>query len=219
MAFFTVVSYKGGVTKTTTAVHLAAFLQRLAPTLLIDGDPNRGASVTWAEGGGLPFTIVDANKGAYEARHYEHVVIDTEARPGSADLKTLAEGCDFMVIPAVPAKLETAALKLTIDAARANGLPDSKFRVLLTKVPPPPETDGPDLRRELEAAGIPTFVSEVPRLKVFEHAVAAGVPVYGLKGRFAADAKRGWDAYEAAWHEIDQLALAIGSPAKVQSHG
>ena len=42
----------------------------------------------------------------------------------------------------------------TIDAARANGLPDSKFRVLLTKVPPPPEPDGPDLRRELEAAGI-----------------------------------------------------------------
>jgi chromosome partitioning protein len=33
--FVTVASYKGGAGKTTTAVHLAAYLQRLAPTLLI----------------------------------------------------------------------------------------------------------------------------------------------------------------------------------------
>jgi cellulose biosynthesis protein BcsQ len=35
----TVASHKGGVGKTTTAVHLAGFLQGKAPTLLIDGDP------------------------------------------------------------------------------------------------------------------------------------------------------------------------------------
>ena len=42
--FITVASYKGGVGKTTTAVHLAAYLQTLAATLLIDGDPNRSAT-------------------------------------------------------------------------------------------------------------------------------------------------------------------------------
>jgi chromosome partitioning protein len=40
----TVASFKGGVGKTTTAVHLAAYLQKKSPTLLIDGDPNRSAS-------------------------------------------------------------------------------------------------------------------------------------------------------------------------------
>jgi chromosome partitioning protein len=40
----TIASFKGGVAKTTTAVHLAAYLQDRSPTLLIDGDPNRSAT-------------------------------------------------------------------------------------------------------------------------------------------------------------------------------
>jgi chromosome partitioning protein len=40
----TIASFKGGVSKTTTAVHLAAYLQKRSPTLLIDGDPNRSAT-------------------------------------------------------------------------------------------------------------------------------------------------------------------------------
>lgn len=45
----TVASFKGGVGKTTTAVHLAAFLQTLAPTLLLDGDDTRNATA-WSRG-------------------------------------------------------------------------------------------------------------------------------------------------------------------------
>ena len=56
--YVTVVGYKGGVAKTTTAVHLAACLQQRAPTLLVDGDSNRSA-LAWAEAGRLPFRVVD----------------------------------------------------------------------------------------------------------------------------------------------------------------
>jgi len=56
----TVTSYKGGVGKTTTAIHLAAFLQRSAPTMLVDGDAIRSAT-KWGQrgtGSGLPFKVV-----------------------------------------------------------------------------------------------------------------------------------------------------------------
>ncbi|MEO0352764.1 MAG: ParA family protein, partial [Cyanobacteria bacterium P01_A01_bin.15] len=39
----TVASFKGGVGKTTTAIHLAAFFQGKGKTLLIDADPNCSA--------------------------------------------------------------------------------------------------------------------------------------------------------------------------------
>ena len=53
----TIASFKGGVGKTTTAVHLAAYLHAHAPTLLVDSDQNRSA-MTWAQPKKLPFKVV-----------------------------------------------------------------------------------------------------------------------------------------------------------------
>jgi len=198
--FVTVASYKGGVGKTTTAIHLAAFLQRLAPTLLIDGDPNRTATKC-AGRGGFPFEIVDEKEGTYRARNFEHVVIDTEARPGTDDFEALAKGCDLLVIPAVPASFDTDALVDTIEAAKK--LAANKYRVLLTKVPPTPEPDGPQLRATLKSEGIPVFEAEIPRLKAFEKAAAAGVPVYAVNDDDRA--RRAWAAYEAAGKEMPNV--------------
>ena len=51
-----ITALKGGVGKTTTAVHLAAYFQTLAPTLLIDADKNRSALV-WSKEDKLPFYV------------------------------------------------------------------------------------------------------------------------------------------------------------------
>lgn len=191
--YVTIASYKGGVGKTTTAVHLAAYLQRSAPTLLIDGDPNR-SSLVWAKNGKLPFTVVDKEEGAFHARNYKHIVIDTEARAGQADFEVLARGCDLLVIPSgIPSTLEINALVLTLGAARQ--LAPDKYRVLLTLVPASDQKETVELRGILDREGISRFDTEIPDLKAFRKAAREGVPVSAVADARAA---RAWQAYESA---------------------
>ena len=82
----TVASYKGGVGKTTTAVHAAAFLNQLSknkPALLLDGDSTRNATA-WAQrakAGAFPLRVEPIDMAAKLAREYPHIVIDTGQRP------------------------------------------------------------------------------------------------------------------------------------------
>jgi chromosome partitioning protein len=196
----TITSYKGGVGKTTTAIHLAAYLQRLAPTLLVDGDAIRSAT-KWSrrsEDTGLPFKVVSHAQMVSHIRDYSHIVIDTEGNPTDDDFQDLATNCDLLVIPAVPESVATDGLTHTLAKLRALG--NQKHKVLLTMVPPKPRTEGQQLRDMLIAEGIPVFKTEIPRLAAFEKAAAEGVPVYGVKDD--RNAARAWATYEAAGKEI-----------------
>lgn len=196
----TITSYKGGVGKTTTAIHLAAYLQRLAPTLLVDGDAIRTAT-KWSQRSqnkGLPFKVVTHAQMVNHIRNYQHIIIDTEGNPSDDDLKDLADSCDLLVIPAVPETVATDGLTHTL--LKLQELNHKKHRVLLTMVPPKPRTDGQVLRDMLVSQGVPVFASEIPRLAAFEKAAAEGVPVYSV--RDDRNAGRAWDTYEAAGKEI-----------------
>lgn len=193
----TVASFKGGVGKTTTAVHLAAFLSERAPVLLIDGDPNRSAS-GWARRGALPFKVVDERQAARFARDFDDIVIDTKARPGREDLEALAGGCDLLVVPTTPDALSLDALALTVDALKDLGA--ERYRVLLTMVPPKPSRDGGEARAMLEEAGLPLFAAGVRRLAAFQKAALLGVPVSAVKGDPRAAA--GWDDYRDVGSEL-----------------
>jgi chromosome partitioning protein len=192
----TVASFKGGVGKTTTAVHLAAYFQRLDKTVLIDGDPNR-SSTAWAARGGLPFDVADEAMTAKVARAYEHLVIDTAARPDPEVLKVLADGCDVLVIPTTTDGLSFDALMLTVEALQK--VEAQRFRILLTMIPPKPARDGEIARAALVDHGLPVFASSIRHLKAFKTAGTQGVIISEVKDPRA---PFGWEDYAAVGAEL-----------------
>ena len=133
----TVASFKGGVGKTTLAVHLAAYLSKKGPTVLVDGDGTRSAT-GWAERGKLPFQVVDEQESGKVVKEATHLVFDTEAGLDPKDLATLAAASDLILIPTTPDALSLNALMLTVGELQEN----NGFKVLLNIIPPKPSRDG-----------------------------------------------------------------------------
>ncbi|MEB3311425.1 MAG: ParA family protein [Snowella sp.] len=190
----TVAGFKGGVGKTTTAVHLACYFAKLGDTLLVDGDPNRSAT-GWSKRGSLPFKVVDLMQAALYSPKYEHIIIDTAARPDESELQALAEGCNLLVLPTTPDALAIDALIQTIDILQ--GLDRERYRVLLTMVHPKPVKMAKMAREAL--SDLPLFTGEIHRLIAYEKASLQGVPVYNIKDRMANIA---WKEYESIGKEI-----------------
>jgi len=200
----TVAGFKGGIAKTTTAVHLATYLQSLAPTMLVDGDANRSASL-WASHDSLPFQVVPEAQAMKFSRQYEHIVIDTGARPTSDELKDLVGGCDLLVLPTNPEAMSLDALLQTTEALQKLG---GTYRILLTLVPPAPSREGEEARALLESEHLPVMRATIRQAAAFRHASAQGVPVNRVKGSKAG--KTAWLDYEAAAREI---VAAVGAQA------
>ena len=192
----TVASFKGGVGKTTTAIHLAAFLQTQGETLLIDADPNRSAT-GWAKRGSLPFEVVDEWRSPTRIRQFDYVVIDTRARPAHEDLALLTDGCDLLVLPTTPDVLALDALTLTLEYLQAVGA--NRYRILITVIPPKPSREGDRVRTLLESAQLPVFATGIRRLSAYQKAAQAGVPIYATKDPRAAE---GWQDYQAMGEEL-----------------
>lgn len=198
----TVASFKGGVGKTTTAIHLAAYLQEQAETLLIDADPNRSAT-SWANRGKLPFEVIDQWQAPQQIRQCQHIVIDTQARPVKQDLEILADSCDLLILPTTPDVLALDALVLTIEYLAAIGA--SRYKIVLTVIPPKPSRAGEEVRAMLVEAGLPVFEAGIHRLAAFQKAALAGVPVYAVRDPRA---EVGWQDY----CQVGQELLKVFSP-------
>jgi chromosome partitioning protein len=201
----TVASFKGGVGKTTTAVHLAAYFQALDKTVLIDGDPNR-SSTAWKARGNLPFDVADEAMTAKVARAYEHLIIDTAARPDPEVLKVLADGCDLLVIPTTTDGLSFDALMLTVDALRK--IEAKRYRILLTMIPPKPARDGEIAHAALTDAGLPVFATSIRHLKAFKTAGTQGVIITDVKDPRA---QFGWEDYAAVGDEVMTLSKELAA--------
>ena len=197
----TVASFKGGVGKTTTAVHLASYFNQQQPTLLVDDDSSNESATTWGKAGKLPFPVVGRFKAGGLAGKYPILVFDTKARPEENDMIAMAEGSDLILIPTTPDKLAIDSMLRTLDALKRRKF--TKYRVLLTIVPPKPNADGEQARRVLIEAGLPLFTAEIRRTVAFTRAVDGGVTVDQVKGIDMAGSA--WRDYERVGVEVEEV--------------
>jgi chromosome partitioning protein len=190
---------KGGVGKTVTAVTLATLLATRGTTLLIDADETTESASEWAGAGpGLGFDVLTLP--AFEALRtlpYQYVVLDTKAGEASADLLTLSQGVDLLVVPTKPDALSMRALARTLAPLITAGV--TNYRVLLTDVPAAPSSDGHEARLGLHELGIPVFAREIRRASAFNKAALQGLSVRDVKGDQRA--KLAWMDYELVLRE------------------
>ena len=198
-----VVNIKGGVGKTTTSVHLGAFLQTQGPTVLFDGDPSHNALAWQGRGEGFPFRIADLRAARKLVGTFTHSITDTGLAPSDDDIKYLAEACELMVVPTTPRPLDTDGLKQTIQAFQR--LKISHYKVLITSMPPPNEPEGAELMDLLKELKVPLFKTAIPRLKAFVKASGSGQIVSEVKDPRS---DRGWEAYVDVGKECLAYAVA-----------
>ena len=197
MKIITVTGYKGGIAKSTTAIHLATFFSELGKTLLVDGDLNR-TSLAWAERGEFPFEVVNQHKAMKAISGKEYVIIDTPARPDSDELAELADGCDLLILPTTP---DVVSLQPMMQTARDLG-DDVFYRVLITIVPPYPNKEGQVMKQELQKANLPVFNTLIRRTTGYQQAAMKGVPIRDLK---TGDLRKAWQDYKNLGKEIQEL--------------
>lgn len=200
---FACVNTKGGVGKTTTAVHLAAMLARDVSTLLIDGDPQASAA-SWAawrrdtKFQPSPTTTCLTGKailseGRSLAGGFAHTVVDAGGRD-SAGLRSALLLAQRAIIPVGASHLDAAAMTdlLEIVELARDYNPDLEVRVLLTRIDPRTR-DINDMQTFLLEHELPVLQSRICERVVFRRAIGEGAIVQEV----------GRD--QAAIHEMEQF--------------
>jgi chromosome partitioning protein len=178
MKIIAIAGQKGGISKTTTTMHLAACTAASARTLAVDADPQQSAT-WWAERAGenLPFDFTPELHPERLARlrelPYDVVFIDT---PGSlqdtAVLRAVIDVADLVIMPTDTDPLSWAPLVHTIRTfVEPTGTP---YRILINKYDPRDRTAADDTRALIDGAGLPRFVNVIRTYKTHSSAPLRG---------------------------------------------
>ncbi|AUW34284.1 ParA family protein (plasmid) [Acidithiobacillus caldus] len=191
VAIFACVNTKGGVGKTTTAVHLAAMLAIHNPTLLIDGDPQASAA-SWAawrrdntDFKSSPTTTCLVGKaivseGRQLSQGFAHTVVDAGGRD-SVGLRSALLLAQEAIVPVGASNLDAAAMTdlLTVVDMAKDYNPDLRVRILLTRLDPRTK-DVIDMLSFLKEQELEVFNTTVCERVVYRRAVGDGATVHEI---------------------------------------
>jgi chromosome partitioning protein len=193
---------KGGVGKTTIAVHLAAaWAARRRRVLLVDADPQQAAVAWLPEPGPLevvPYTS-ETGLGAYLEAHaplYDAIVVDTPPGLGQT-LREALRAAGLLLVPLAPSPVDVRAVRLTLELAQVLRGRRLDIRLILNRVVTG-SILGRQAREALEPYGVPVARTMLAQRMVVQMAAAMGRPVEA----YAPDS--------AAADEFQQLAREIG---------
>lgn len=104
-----VVNQKGGVAKTTTAIHLADWLKEKHSVMIVDSDAQQ-SSTAWAEVISIPCQVIADPDDLFDelpvlSEKYDYVIVDG---PGSMSeiTKAILARCDVALVPCQPGGLD-----------------------------------------------------------------------------------------------------------------
>jgi chromosome partitioning protein len=210
-----VLNQKGGASKSTTVMNLAAIASQHSRVLVADIDPQKTAS-EWADlaersGNSLPFEVVTEDNpdvlGQLRKAPYDMIFVDT---PGNIDnmalLKAVMEHADFAVLPTEPASLALNPLMNTFKALVAPMGVD--YRVVISRADSRAPGDVDDARAALEAAGLKVAKTHIRSYKDHERAPAYGAVV----GRY--ERTRSTDKAEAEFRNLSLELVSVWANAQ-----
>jgi chromosome partitioning protein len=190
---------KGGVGKSTAAVHMAYWLNQRQKTLMIDADAQQSSSV-WAKSLGLDCQVIQDPEDLFEmipqiASSYPALVIDG---PGSLSevTKAILARCDLALVPCQPSGLDLHSSQKILRFIKhatelRSGYP--KAALFLSRA-----TKGTVLEREarevLKATGTQVMKAAIYQKQCIADAPGQGYTVFQMSGKAALEAAADYES-------------------------
>jgi chromosome partitioning protein len=204
------ISRKGGVGKTTLAVHLAVLAEQTGlRALLVDLDPQSSAAGWWRSRDAQTPPLVETKparlKEILESAEGDNIdIVVVDGRPSlERDVAHVAALADLVVVPTRPAVFDLRSIIGTLDIAREAA---TRALIVLNACPPSrgfgEASVVTDARHALATFGVPVAPTAIINRSAFPAAALAGLAVTELEpdGKAAKEVRALWRAVEKELH-------------------